>query len=146
MCSAAGGSLRRRRQRRRASRTTRVAFFIKRTANPWANICRQRLAQWNNAGAVVGVQEAQEEGVKSAHWSDVEEDEMEVVSLSWCSAAVTTPRGPATKGVSAERGTRLMLRDVQGGMLTRRWRHKDTKCTLTSRLHTSQTTNSDSGN
>ena len=50
------------------------------------------------AGAVAEVQEPEEEGegLKSAHWSDAENDEMEPDTSSWCFAAVTMPRGPAS--------------------------------------------------
>ena len=37
--------------------------------------------------------EEEGEGVKSAHWSDAENDEIEIDASSWCFVAVTTPRG-----------------------------------------------------
>ena len=46
--------------------------------------CQQRLAQQNEAGAVAGVEEPEEEGDKSLPWRDAEFDEIEADSLSWC--------------------------------------------------------------
>ena len=37
--------------------------------------------------------EEEGEGVKSVHWSDAENDEVEIDASSWCLAAVTTPGG-----------------------------------------------------
>ena len=58
--------------------------------SPKCAVCTKRLTQ-QEAGTVAGVQEPEEEseGVKSVHWSDAENDEMEIDASSWCSAAVT---------------------------------------------------------
>ena len=58
--------------------------------------CRTRLAQQKN-GAVAGVQEPESEAedVKAAQWSDVESEDVDMDSSSWCFAALNNPRGPA---------------------------------------------------
>ena len=58
--------------------------------------CRTRLAQQKN-GAVAGVQEpeSEAEGVKAAQWSDVDSEDVNMDSSSWCFAALNNPRGTA---------------------------------------------------
>ena len=46
---------------------------------------------------MAGVQEpeSQAEGVKAAQWSDVDSEDVDMDSSSWCFAALNKPRGPA---------------------------------------------------
>ena len=57
---------------------------------------RIRLAQQKN-GAVADVQELEfeTEDVKAAQWSDVDSEDVDMDSSSWCFAALNNPRGPA---------------------------------------------------
>ena len=57
---------------------------------------RIRLAQQKN-GAVADVQEPEfeTEDVKPAQWSDVDSEDVDMDSTSWCFAALNNPRGPA---------------------------------------------------
>ena len=58
--------------------------------------CRTRLAQQKN-GAVAGVQEPDSEAgdIKATQWSDVDSEDVDMDSSSWCFAASNNPRGPA---------------------------------------------------
>ena len=57
--------------------------------------CRTRLAQQKN-GAAAGVQEPESEAedVKVAQWSDVDSEDVNMDSSSWCFAALNNPMGP----------------------------------------------------
>ena len=46
---------------------------------------------------MAGVQEPEieSEDVKAAQWSDVDSEEVDMDSSSWCFAALKSPRGPA---------------------------------------------------
>ena len=94
----------------------------------------QRAAQFQgccrtNPGAVAGVSEPEEKGVKPVHWSYAEDDETEVRFSSWCFAPVTpredrqahclsTLAPMVTSAILSSR--RLMLRDAQGSALSHR--------------------------
>ena len=99
--------------------------------------CRTRLDQQKN-GAVAGVQEPESaaEGVKAAQWSDVDSEDVDMDSSSWCFAALNNPRGPAgtllvdsgaddhichpdfAKEFPLKKSAGVTLRDVQGNPLS----------------------------
>ena len=99
--------------------------------------CRARLAQ-QKSGSVSGVREpeGEAEDVMAAQWSDVDTEDVEMDSPSWCFAAMNSPRGPAgtllvdsgaddhichpdfAKEFPLKKCAGVTLRDVQGNPLT----------------------------
>ena len=96
--------------------------------------CRIRLVQHKN-GAVAGVQEPESEAerVKAAQWSDVDSEDVDMDSSSWCFAALNNPKGRTStllvdSGADEERSPQQTQRGSHG--CVHKWvRHVPIFCT-----------------